>query len=394
MYLLSPNLRCLLIATLALPLCFALAGCPSKGGGDEAGDPILIGEISSITGKEGAFGQSAHRGIVLAIEEANARGGVLGGRSLRLLTEDNQSKAGGSGTAARKLISRNKVVAILGEVVSSRSLEIASIAQLTHTPMISPASTAESVTQAGDYVFRVCFLDSFQGTVMGKFAYEMLGLRRVAILSSVSSAYSVGLAKHFKETFVGLGGTIAVEQKFAEGDKDFKAQLTAIRASGIDAIYVPAYYTETALISKQARELGLTIPLMGGDGWGSPELLEIGGAAVEGIYYSTHYSPESTAAQVVEFVSKYRERWGGETPDAFAALGYDAALLLIDSLERAGTTESAALRDAIAATRDLLGATGRTAIDENGNASKAATIMTVKNGRFTYVGEVASEPSQ
>jgi len=303
---LAPHFRSALIAAFALPLCLAFSGCAPKGGDDSAGDSILIGEISSITGKEGAFGQSAHRGIVLALEEANARGGVLGGRQLRLLTEDNQSKAGGSGTAARKLISRNKVVAILGEVVSSRSLEIASIAQLTQTPMISPASTAESVTQAGDYIFRVCFLDSFQGTVMGKFAYETLGLRRVAILSSVSSAYSVGLAKHFKETFAAEGGTIAAEQKFAEGDKDFKAQLTAIRASGVDAIYVPAYYTETALISKQARELGLTIPLMGGDGWGSPELLEIGGDAVEGIYYSTHYSPESTAPQVLEFVSNYR----------------------------------------------------------------------------------------
>jgi len=385
---LVPNFRSVFAAAFVLPICFAFVGCAPSQSPDDGTSEILIGEISSITGKEGAFGQSAHRGIVLAIEAANARGGVLGGRRLRLLTEDNQSKAGGSGTAARKLISRNKVVAILGEVVSSRSLEIASIAQLTQTPMISPASTAESVTQAGDYIFRVCFLDSFQGTVMAKFAHETLGLRRVAILSSVSSAYSVGLAKHFKETFLAAGGSIAAEQKFAEGDKDFKAQLTTIRASGVDAIYVPAYYTETALISKQARELGLTIPLMGGDGWGSPELLEIGGDAVEGIYYSTHYSPDSTAPQVVEFVSNYRARWAGETPDAFAALGYDAALLLIDALERAQTTESAALRTAIAATRDLLGATGRTGIDEDGNASKAATIMTVRDGQFTYVGEV------
>jgi len=391
---LFPNFRSAFLTACVLPLCLGFVGCAPSQSRDDGTSEILIGEISSITGKEGAFGQSAHRGIVLAIEAANARGGVLGGRHLRLLTEDNQSKAGGSGTAARKLISRNKVVAILGEVVSSRSLEIASIAQLTQTPMISPASTAESVTQAGDYIFRVCFLDSFQGTVMAKFAHETLGLRRVAILSSVSSAYSVGLAKHFKETFIAAGGTIAAEQRFAEGDKDFKAQLTTIRASGVDAIYVPAYYTETALISKQARELGLTIPLMGGDGWGSPELLEIGGDAVEGIYYSTHYSPDSTAPQVVEFVSNYRARWDGETPDAFAALGYDAALLLIDSLERAGTTESAALRAAIAATRDLLGATGRTGIDENGNASKAATIMTVRDGQFTYIGEVVSEASR
>ncbi|WP_082780701.1 ABC transporter substrate-binding protein [Cephaloticoccus primus] len=379
----NPTRRTLL---LLLPLLLALTGCAPKHAGDS--DEILIGEISSLTGKEGAFGQGAHRGIVLALETANARGGVLG-RPLRLISEDNQSKAGESATAARKLISRNKVVAILGEVVSSRSLEIASIAQLTKTPMISPASTAESVTQAGDYVFRVCFLDSFQGTVMAKFARESLGLQRVAILSSVSSAYSVGLAKHFKDTFLAEGGTIAAEQRFAEGDKDFKAQLTAIKASGADAIYVPAYYTETALISKQARELGITVPLMGGDGWGEPELIEIGGDAVEGIYYSTHYSPDNQAPQVVEFVKNYRARWDGETPGAFAALGYDAALLLINALERAGTTDPAALRDALASTRDLPGVTGRTDIDENRNASKAATIMTVRCGQFIYVSEVA-----
>jgi len=382
----SPRLLSSLIA-LASASLLALTGCaPSQS--DRTTGEILIGEISSITGKEAACGQSTHRGIVLAIEEANARGGVLGGRPLQLLTEDNQSKVGDSGTAARKLISRNKVVAILGEVASNRSLEIASIAQRSQTPMISPGSTAESVTQTGDYIFRVCFLDAFQGKVMARFARKSLGLNRVAILSSVSSAYSVGLAKHFQETFVAAGGSIPAEQNFAEGDKDFRAQLTAIRASGVDAIYIPAYYTETALISKQARELGLTIPLLGGDGWASPELLEIGGEAVEGIYYSAAYSPESTAAQAVAFVDNYRQRWDGETPDAFAALGYDAALLLIDSLERAGTTESAALRDAIASTRGLLGATGSTDIDENGNASKSAIIMTVRSGQFSYVGEV------
>jgi len=382
-------LRLLSSAAALSGALLALAGCtPSQA--DNTATEILIGEISSLTGKEAACGQSTHRGIVLAIEEANAHGGVLGGRRLHLLTEDNQSKAGDSGTAARKLISRNAVIAILGEVASNRSLEIASITQPTHTPMISPASTAESLTKAGDYIFRVCFLDSVQGKVMARFARESLRLNRIAILSSVSSAYSVGLENHFKETFVATGGSITAEQKFAEGDKDFRAQLTTIRASGADAIYVPAYYTEAALISKQARELGLTIPLMGGDGWSSPELLAIGGPAVEGIYFSSHYSPENTTPLVTDFIAKYRQRWDGETPDAFAALGYDAARLLIDSLERAGTTESTSLRDAIATTHGLPGVTGLTDIDENRNASKATTIMTVKNGKFTYVGEITS----
>jgi len=363
-------LRLFYSSTALAAALFALTGCAPSQTESSTGE-ILIGEISSLTGKEAACGQSTHRGIVLAIEEANAQGGMLGGRLLHLLTEDNQSRAGDSGTAARKLISHNQVIAILGEVASNRSLEIASIAQPTRTPMISPGSTAESVTEAGDYIFRVCFLDAFQGKVMAKFARESLGLSRIAILSSVSSAYSVGLADHFKETVLATGGSITAEQKFAEGDKDFRAQLTALRASGAEAIYIPAYYTETALISRQARELGLTIPLLGGDGWASPELLALGGEAVEGIYYSAPYSSESNAPQVLEFIAKYRE------------------LLLIDSLKRAGTTEAAALREAIASTRGLLGATGRTDIDENRNASKAATIMTVRGGKFSYVGEVA-----
>jgi len=378
------------VVAAAAAFALALGGCArSQQPAEAATSEILIGEISSITGKEGACGQSTHRGILLAIEEANARGGLLGGHLLHLFTEDNQSKAGESGTAARKLISRDKAIAILGEVASNRSLEIASIAQRTHTPMISPASTAESVTEAGDYIFRVCFLDSFQGQVMAKFARESLGLHRIAILSSVSSAYSVGLAKQFRESFVETGGEIPAEQKFSEGDKDFRAQLTAIRASGADAIYLPAYYTETALIAKQARELGLTIPLLGGDGWSSPELLELGGDALEGVYYSSHYSPQSTAPQALDFIEHYRARWDGETPDAFAALGYDAARLLIDAIERAGTTQPAALRDALATTHDLYGATGRTTIDAHRNASKPATIITVKNHHFTYIGEVA-----
>ena len=351
-------------------------------------DSIKVGEIASLTGKEAAFGQSSHQGTLLAIEQLNAAGGVLG-RPLALLTEDNQSKAGESATVARKLLSREKVVALLGEVASSRSLEIAPIAQRAKIPMISPASTNPKVTAVGDYIFRVCFIDPFQGTVMAKFARETLKAKRVAIVTSVSSAYSVGLAKYFRERFTADGGEIALEQKFAEGDKDFKAQLTAIRAAGVDVIFVPGYYTEAALITRQARELGLTLPLIGGDGWEAPQLLEIGGAAVEGIYYSTHYSAEDTAPLVQSFVAAFRARWNGATPDAMAALGYDSVLVLADALRRAGTTEPAALRDAIAATRGFVGVTGATTIDAERNASKAATIITVHNGHFKFVQTVS-----
>ena len=368
---------------LALVYALALA-CPAL----HASNPIKVGEIASLTGKEAAFGQSSHKGTLLAIEELNAKGGVLG-RPLELVVEDNQSRAGESATVARKLISREKVVAILGEVASSRSLEIAPVAQRAKIPMISPSSTNPKVTEVGDYIFRVCFIDPFQGTVMAKFAKDTLMAKRVAVVTSVSSAYSVGLAKYFKERFTADGGEIALEQKYAEGDKDFKAQLTAVRAAGVDAIFVPGYYTEAALITRQARELGLKIPLFGGDGWEAPQLLEIGGKAIEGTYYSTHFSPEDTSPLVQSFVAAFRARWNGDSPDAMAALGYDSALVLADSLRRAGTTEPAALRDAIAATKDFNGVTGTTTLDASRNASKAASIITVKDGKFKFVQSIA-----
>jgi len=352
-----------------------------------AEDSIRVGEVASLTGKEAAFGQSSHKGTLLAVEEINAAGGVLG-KKIELLTEDNQSKTGESATAAKKLVSRDKVVALLGEVASSRSLEMAPVAQTSKIPMISPSSTNPKVTEIGNYVFRVCFIDPFQGTVMAKFARDTLKSKRVAVLTSVSAAYSVGLAKYFKEHYAADGGTIAIEQKYAEGDKDFKAQLTAIKAADVDAIFVPGYYTEAALITKQARDLGLTLPLFGGDGWEAPQLIEIGGKAVEGIYYSTHYSPENSATQVRAFVEKFKQRWNGETPDAMAALGYDSAQILADAMKRAGTTQPAKVRDALAATKDFVGITGKTTIDAQRNASKAAVIVTVKDGQFKFVQSV------
>ena len=370
----------LVLSAVALAL---LGGCKKQ-----SSETIKIGEIASLTGKEAAFGQSSHKGTLLAIEDLNSRGGALG-KKFELLTEDNQSKAGESATAVKKLISREKVVALLGEVASSRSLEMAPIAQASKIPMISPSSTNPQVTDTGDYIFRVCFIDPFQGTVLAKFAKNTLHAKRVAILTSVSSAYSVGLAKYFKEQFIADGGTIVAEQKFSEGDKDFKAQLTSIKADGVDAIFVPGYYTEAALMCVQSRQLGLTIPLFGGDGWEAPQLIEIGGKAVEGSYYSTHYSPESPAPEVQTFVKKFQARWNGETPDAMAALGYDSAMVLADAINRAGTTDSALLRNAIAATKGFAGITGKTDIDAQRNASKSAVIITIKDGQFKFLESVA-----
>jgi branched-chain amino acid transport system substrate-binding protein len=354
-----------------------------------AQDTIKVGEYASLTGKEASFGQQSHKGLTLAIEELNAAGGVLG-KKLELITEDNQTKPGESATAVKKLISRDKVVALIGEVASGRSLEAAPIAQAAKIPMIAPAATNPKVTQTGNYIFRVCFIDPFQGTVMAKFAQTDLKAKKVAVLSSVSNAYSVGLAKFFKETFTANGGIIVSEKNFSEGDKDFRAQLTAVKAAGADAVFVPSYYTEAALIARQARDLGLNVPFFGGDGWVADQLLEIGGEALNGCYYSTHFSPENQDPVVQAFVKKFKARWGAnENPDAFAALGYDAAYVLVDAIKRAGSTEGPKLRNALAATKNFSGVTGVTNIDANRDASKPAAIIAIKNGKLEFLKTVA-----
>ena len=370
----------------AVAVSLFLTGC-SKPADQSGGDTIKVGEYASLTGSEATFGQSSHKGTQLAVDELNASGGVLG-KKIQLLTEDNQSQAGQSATVVRKLISSDGVVAILGEVASSRSLEAAPICQQNKIPMISPASTNPKVTEAGDYIFRVCFIDPFQGTVMANFARKTLKLQKVAVLTDVKSDYSVGLAKFFKEGLVAGGGKIAVEQNYSGGDKDFNAQLTSIKASNPDGIFVPGYYTEVGLIALQAKQLGLTVPIFGGDGWESSSLVPIGGTALEGDYFSTHFSPEDTSPAVQNFVKQYKQKFS-ETPDAMAALGYDSVMILADAMKKTGSTDGAKVRDALAAEKDFPGVTGNLTMDANRNASKPAVILTIKNGAFKYVETVS-----
>ncbi len=375
---------------LAVLSAMLLAGCrPGPSTPDGSAEPIRIGEFASLTGKEAAFGQSSHKGTLLAIEEINAGGGVLG-RPLRLITEDNQSKPGESATVVRKLISRERVVAVLGEVASGRSLEAAPICQQNRIPMISPSSTNPKVTEMGDCIFRVCFLDSFQGAALARFARQTLKTTRVAILSDVAAPYSVGLAAFFRERFLAGAGQVVAEQKYSSGDKDFKAQLTAIRTAQPEAIFVPGYYTEVGLIALQARQLGISVPLFGGDGWEAPELIQIAGPALEGNYYSTHFAPEVESPVAQNFVQKFTTKYGA-APDAIAALGYDSALLLADAIRRAGATEKARLRDAIASTRDFSGASGLTTIDPQRNARKSAVMIAIRDGRFRYVQTITPD---
>jgi branched-chain amino acid transport system substrate-binding protein len=368
----------------ALVVAIALAGAYGcqKGGGGE----ILVGEYSSLTGTTATFGQSTDNGIKMAFDEINKAGGVLG-KKLAVAVEDDQSKPEEAATAVTKLINQNHVVAMLGEVSSSRSLAAAPICQAAKVPMVSPSSTNPRVTQVGNYIFRVCFIDPFQGAVMAKFAANSLKVKKVAILVDVRNDYSVGLQTFFRENFKQLGGTIVSEQSYSEGDSDFHAQLTQIKSAAPEAIYVPGYYTEVGTIARQARELGITVPLLGGDGWDSPRLFEIGGEALNGCFISNHYSVDDPSPAIQKFVKEYRERYK-QTPDALAALGYDAAKILADAMARGGSTESGKVRDALSATKDFAGVTGQITIDKDRNAVKPAVVLKIDNGKFVYVETV------
>jgi branched-chain amino acid transport system substrate-binding protein len=361
-------------------LSFAIAQAAST-------EPIRVGHYGSLTGKDAAFGVATRKGIMLAVEEINAKGGVLG-RKLEYLVEDIQSKQGESSTAVKKLISRDKVAVVIGANASANSLEAAPICQNAKVPMMAISSTNPRVTEIGDYIFRICFIDPFQGAVLAKFAHTSLKAKRVALLTSTNSPYSVGLSNVLRERFTALGGQIAAEQKYAEGDKDFRAQLTAIRTAKPDVIAVTGFYTEAALICKQARTLGLNVPVIGGDGWEAPQLTELGGAAVEGTYYSTYFSADNGAAEVQAFVKRYRARWNNEIPEGVSALGYDAMYLIAAAMERAQSTDGLKLRDAIAATKNFEGVTGKTTIDAKRNSEKAAVMLVVKNGRTEFFEQI------
>ena len=366
-------------------LSLLLAGCPPKnesasgGKAGASGGEILVGEFGSLTGPQATFGQSTHNGIMMAADEVNAAGGV-NGRKIKVLTEDDQSKQEEAANAVTKLISQNNVVAVLGEVASSNSLAAAPTCQQNKVPMITPSSTNPKVTETGDYIFRVCYIDPYQGEALAHFVVENLKMKKAAILRDVKSDYSMGLADFFKRKFVELGGQIVIDQSYAKGDSDFKAQLTAIKAAGPQAIFVPGYYTDIGQIAIQARDLGLQQPLVGGDGWESPKLIEIGGKALEGCFYSNHYHADDPSPVVKSFVEKYKERFG-QKPDSLAALGYDAMKVLAASMGTADKIEGPAIRDQIAKTKDFTGVTGNLTLGADRNpVNKKLVVLEIKNG--------------
>lgn len=392
------------VAALSVALAVVLlAGC--QGGGKAV---LKVGEYGSMTGGQANFGISTHEGIQQAVDEQNAAGGIAG-IPVEVTKYDDQSKAEEAQTAVQKLVNQDGVIAVLGEVASSNSLAGGPVCQRAGVPMISPSSTNERVTKIGDYIFRVCFIDPFQGNVMSKFARENLKLSHVAILKDLKSDYSVGLTEVFSRSFATAGGTIAVVQTFSKDDQDFRAQLTSIKATNPDGIFIPAYYTEVGLIARQAREQGITAPLFGTDGWESSKLTEIGGKALDGCYFSTHQSMDNPDPLVQNFVKGYVAKWS-KKPDALAALGYDSAKLLMscltdlarqdpegfkalqgDATPANRETRKAAqkkLRDLIAATRDFAGVTGKISLDADRNAVKSAVVLKIQDSAFSYATSI------
>jgi len=392
------RIRRVLLPLVTIAVSATLTSCARR----EA--EIKVGEYGSLTGGTATFGISSKNGIELFVDNLNAQGGI-GGKKIHVLVEDDQSKPEEAATAVNKLIAQDGVVAILGEVASSRSLAAAPICQSAGVPMISPSSTNPRVTEIGDYIFRVCYIDPFQGMVIAKFAENTLHYSKGAIFRDNKNDYSVGLANYFAEAYRGMGGTIVADESYSEGDQDFKAQLTVLKGKKPEFIFVPGYYTEVGLIGRQARELGITVPMLGGDGWVSDRLLEIAQDALNGSYFVNHYYENDPNPTVQSFVQNYRKRYNS-TPDGAAALAYDAAGVLTHAMQELLQKDPKAFetlsgppnpdqkaaraqpRELIAATRDYPGVTGRISLDEHRNAVKPAVFLGIENRAYKFVATV------
>ncbi len=361
----------LFIAALVLATLLAAVGAQD----------IRIGGVGPVTGEAATFGVSTKNGMTMAVEEWNEKGGILG-RRIRLIFEDDKGDPAEGATVYTKLIQQDRVVAIVGTVMSKVTLAGAPIAQAARVPMISPTSTNERVTLVGDYIYRACFIDPFQGTVGAKFAYDYLKARTAACIFDVGNDYTKGLSENFRATFEKLGGKVVAYEGHPSGTTDFKAQLTKIVQAKPDMVYVSDYYNDVGLIAKQIRELGFKGPLVGGDGWDSPDLVKIGGTAVENGFFTNHYAPEDSRPIVQDFVKKYSAKFKG-TPDALAALAYDAMYIMLDAIKRAGKTDGPAIRDALKAT-DLGVVSGQVKFDANRNPIKSAVIIEMKDGKQVY----------
>lgn len=378
--------RSLVSLLVALGFAASAPACKKKddGAGAQGGqvDEIVIGHYASMTGNTAHFGQDTDKAARLAADQLNAAGGVLG-KKLKIVTLDTRGDGAEAANAVTRLIDVERSTAILGEVASTLSLQGGPIAQRRKIPMVSPSSTNPKVTQIGDYVFRVCYIDPFQGKVMATFARQTLKLDKVAILKDVKNDYSIGLADAFQKAYVASGGTIAAEQSYSAGDTDFSAQVTAIKSSGAQAIWVPGYYAEVGAIARTAARLGLKVPLLGGDGWDAPELFTIGGDALNGSYFSNHFAPDQASPEAKKFVDDFKAKYGQE-PTGLGALGYDGVMVIADAIKRAGKVEPAAIRDALAATKDFVTVTGKITMDKDRNPEKSVVVLKIDGGKAKY----------
>lgn len=384
---------------LAITVIFSLifvSSCERKGGNgsNDSGTTVRVGVYLDLSGATSSYGKSTENGIKLAVEEINKNGGV-NGKQIELIVEDDQGRPEQAKTVISKLINQDKVHVVLGEVASTNSLAAAPVAQEAKIPMITPSSTNPKVTEVGDHIFRVCFIDPFQGGVMAKFAANQLKAKTAAVFGDVQADYSKGLEKFFTEEFTKLGGKVVNTQAYTQNDTDFKSQLTSIRQANPDVIYVPGYYGEVGIIVKQARELGMKQPILGGDGWDAPELWNLAGKSLENTYISNHYSIENPTPEIKKFVEAYKAKYN-QDPDALAALAYDAANIMADSLKRAGTTEPQKLRDSIASTKDFKGVTGSITINDKRNAVKPAVILSLdpESKSFKFKTTIAPEGTE
>ncbi|HJQ37680.1 MAG TPA: ABC transporter substrate-binding protein [Thermoanaerobaculia bacterium] len=348
---------------------------------DATGD-IPIGVYAALTGDQAAFGNATVQGVKLAAEEINAAGGILG-RKIRLVIEDDAGRPDQAASVVTKLITSDNALVVIGENSSTQSLAGAPICQQNKVPMISPSSTNPSVTEKGDYIFRVCFTDPYQGKALAAFVKNSLKLDTAAMLVDKKTDYSIGLAQFFRKEYEALGGKIVVEQSYSGGDTDFRPQLTAIKSTKPKVLFIPGFYTEVGQIAIQARDLGITIPMVGGDGWDSPSLTEIGGKSVDGSYFSNHYFVGDPSPRVQEFVKKIRDR-NGRNPDANASLGYDALHIVAQAITRAGSLDRKAIRDQIAVTKDYPGVSGTITMGPDRNPIKPLAIIKIENAQMTF----------
>ncbi len=383
----NKRLRNALVSALAVA-ALAVTGC---GGGAANDKEIKVGGNFELTGGVANLGKQTVNGINLAFKQTNESGGVLG-KQLKLITADNKSEVSESINAITKLVNQDKVVAVLGPVASSSVIASLPVATDKKVAVITATGTNERVTvdekgATKRYGFRACFIDPFQGTVMAQFAGKSLNAKSAAIYIDNSSDYAKGLAKSFEETFKKNGGKIAGSEAYLQKDTDFKATLTKIKAMNADVLFVPGYYEEVGRIIRQARELGITTPIIGGDGWDDPKVVEIAGN-MNNTYFSNHYSPDDKDPLAVKFAEAYKKEYG-QAPSAFAALGYDAALMLIDAIKRAGTTDSDKIRDALEQTKDLKVVSGVITLDAKHNPIKSAVVIEFKDGKQIFKEKIA-----